>query len=1037
MCILLTRYFRCWQAPEREEDPTEKGLADGEPAPKRRGQHPKAGHRSRHVVRCANPFPRTCLVSPALFEVDQHFKYPCPDCSCTYIEPAGRPAEVECFYPNEDKGGDNNRGNAVTRWLDAAADAYTTKLCEYLLAMFSKGNVTYNFADLVERWRVCNVESACVFDPQHFDTARVCDCQESNTAPELRNMSHAIRCRSARRAIADDEDLLETGNAVTRWLDAAADAYTTKLCEYLLAMFSKGNVTYNFADLVERWRVCNVESACVFDPQHFDTARVCDCQESNTAPELRNMSHAIRCRSARRAIADDEDLLETYAQVAPHPIAALTRRALKRDYLDKHPPIQAAFPFNGIPVLPIADWICDEHTCTPEELFARIGDAVQSFETEDNWETIHKGEGGSRTCGLAQRIEILSTVAVLLSEDNGLARRQIHKIFLNSMNLLRPMDIFFTGPSVIESYGPAMLALLQLGTFFDGHQRAGNALIDPDRFQNLVLALKQKRSLRFTDELMFDEAIKGTIAEAVSKQELDADNSIVCLLCKDKLVALDRTFLDQKAAEHSENYREGHIAIRVKCQGRHVFCIKCWLGFWKSQTANGQPKVQCHECDEELPLKRLEPAVPIVDADYFDPANTLGSGEPRLNWASLAAVPRHPQDWGVWDPLLGANYEPLAASPPQGLSDSQVTNTTRDGSPLPSRKSRLRAVDEMNWVGRGTWLDDGSFRTMAQRVAIGGRPFEQQLGSISTFVGDNSAARRGTAGRAGWTAAAMTATQSAQANAGIQVHTIDTHHRKMNPTSKVTESARASLGASPQSQPPQSEDYDDSVSRSDDSRNGSVDGTSLHTQGSEASFSGKAVLPKGSYDFHKKWTVTNEQLFGTSEALTKKPSASRTSLSSFIVSDSEEADGEDFDYSSIVQRLATRGVFSTYVSDFMSPGNDVTAPEDGMNRVPRASHSTPSNPSTASSPTVVDLSSEHSDPGDSEYGSYPCSTHLEGCDCGGPPLRSSDDDVEQDVARSPRRPARPWWRRAWAVFFVLCAILFVPAPGAEYWKIHR
>ncbi|KAG7143693.1 hypothetical protein HYQ45_000110 [Verticillium longisporum] len=636
------------------------------------------------------------------------------------------------------------------------------------------------------------------------------------------------------------------------------------------------------------------------------------------------MSHAIRCRSARRAIADDEDLLETYAQVAPHPIAALTRRALKRDYLDKHPPIQAAFPFNGIPVLPIADWICDEHTCTPEELFARIGDAVQSFETEDNWETIHKGEGGSRTCGLAQRIEILSTVAVLLSEDNGLARRQIHKIFLNSMNLLRPMDIFFTGPSVIESYGPAMLALLQLGTFFDGHQRAGNALIDPDRFQNLVLALKQKRSLRFTDELMFDEAIKGTIAEAVSKQELDADNSIVCLLCKDKLVALDRTFLDQKAAEHSENYREGHIAIRVKCQGRHVFCIKCWLGFWKSQTANGQPKVQCHECDEELPLKRLEPAVPIVDADYFDPANTLGSGEPRLNWASLAAVPRHPQDWGVWDPLLGANYEPLAASPPQGLSDSQVTNTTRDGSPLPSRKSRLRAVDEMNWVGRGTWLDDGSFRTMAQRVAIGGRPFEQQLGSISTFVGDNSAARRGTAGR--------------------------------------------------------KEAY----------------GASIGNRGL-----------KGSYDFHKKWTVTNEQLFGTSEALTKKPSASRTSLSSFIVSDSEEADGEDFDYSSIVQRLATRGVFSTYVSDFMSPGNDVTAPEDGMNRVPRASHSTPSNPSTASSPTVVDLSSEHSDPGDSEYGS------------------------------SPRRPARPWWRRAWAVFFVLCAILFVPAPGAEYWKIHR
>ncbi|KAG7136473.1 hypothetical protein HYQ46_008693 [Verticillium longisporum] len=182
------------------------------------------------------------------------------------------------------------------------------------------------------------------------------------------------------------------------------------------------------------------------------------------------MSHAIRCRSARRAIADDEVLLETYAQVAPLPTAGSTRRALKRDYLDKHPPIQAAFPFNGIPALPIAGWICDEHACSPEELFARIGDAVRSFESEDNWETIHKGEGGSSTCSLAQRIEILSTVAVLLSEDNGLPRPQIQKIFLNFLNLLRPTDTFLTGPPVTESYGPAMLALLQLGTFFDGHQ---------------------------------------------------------------------------------------------------------------------------------------------------------------------------------------------------------------------------------------------------------------------------------------------------------------------------------------------------------------------------------------------------------------------------------------------------------------------------------------------------------------------------------------------------------------------------------------
>ncbi|EEY21634.1 predicted protein [Verticillium alfalfae VaMs.102] len=262
----------------------------------------------------------------------------------------------------------------------------------------------------------------------------------------------------------------------------------------------------------------------------------------------------------------------------------------------------------------------------------------------------------------------------------------------------------------------------------------------------------------------------------------------------------------------------------------------------------------------------------------------------------------------------------------------------------------------------------------------------------------------------------------------------------MNPAWTMTERTRAP----PQTQALQFEDYDDFVSQSDDSQNGSVAGSSVHTQGSEASFSGKAALPEGSYDFHNKWTVTNEPLFDTSEPFADQQSPSRGSLSSFIVSDSDETDSEDFDYSPILRRIAARGIFSAYVSDFMDPGNDVktsdddvTAREDGMSRVPRASHSTPPRPSTASPPTVIGSSSEHSDPGDSVYGSCPCSTYLAGCDCGCLRLRSSDDDFEQDVARSPRKPARPWWRRAWAVVFVLCVILFVPAPGAEYWKIRR
>ncbi|KAM0280233.1 hypothetical protein ACHAQH_004191 [Verticillium albo-atrum] len=541
---------------------------------------------------------------------------------------------------------------------------------------------------------------------------------------------------------------------ITRWLDAAADAYTTVLCEFLISIFTKGDFVYDPSDLVGRWRVCNIEAACVFDPQHFDTNSVCDCQESNEAPEVRNLSHAIRCRSTRRVAAADEIYFETHGQAAPQQSAHSRREALNRDYLETHPPTQTAHGLDGIPVLPFGPDVLYDAGCTPGELFAHIDDAVQSYGSEDDWNALHDSQDNSTTSGLAQRTEILSIVAVLLTEDNGLPRRQIEKVFGNFMNLLRPADAFFKRAPVNKSYGHAMLTLLQLKTFSAGRHRQQNPLLNPTRFLNLTLTLRQKRMLRFRDEKVFEDAIMRTL-EPVLKAELDAYKNPRCLLCKDKLITCDRSLSEQQELESSDDYERSHLAIRVLCKSKHIFCTKCWMGYWKAQRASGQPDVRCHECDDKLPLWQPNPTPALQEGEIFDPFHASASDEPRMNWPSLVPAQRHPQDWGVWDPLLGANFEPRATYP-QSPSHLKGSNGTLDRPSITTGAPRLRLMDDMHLVGLGTWMNDREFSSITEPGQINDHPFAQQRAG-------------GTAGRAGWTAATKAMRQVARANPGLQV----------------------------------------------------------------------------------------------------------------------------------------------------------------------------------------------------------------------------------------------------------------------------
>ncbi|KAM0322181.1 hypothetical protein ACHAQA_009671 [Verticillium albo-atrum] len=666
MCILLSRHFRCWSDPDPDPYPGLESEPRPQPQPTPESERKPRGHVLRYVVRCANPYPKTCLVESILSKVRQHFDDPCPECTCTFVEPFDLPYKIEKVAPNID-----------------GSDSIVSKLND------------------------------------------------------------------------------------------AARAYTTALCGFLVALFSDGSVTYDVADLVERWKVCNMEAACVFDPQHFSTTAVCDCHEANETPELRNMSHAIRCRFARRAVADHEALREVYEQVNAHESVPFRRSALKHEYQENHPPIQASNHLKGIPILPVGQriWVENED---PDggilpKLLSSVTDALQSYGSEETWNNVHNEQENPTTCSLPPRVKILHLMAVLIAEDCGLTGPHGRRIFEHLLSILRPEDGFFTGESISESYGSSMLALLRLQTFFDGRQCAGNALLDPIRLLNLTVSLAQKRSLHFNDEHVFESALKRFI-EPVRQSELDADKELRCSLCHDEMIAVDRPPPEAREFEHPGT----PVALRVLCTEKHIFCIKCWMGYWKTQTADGQPDVRCHVCNEKMPLWR--PNVPplLGDADWFDPNESNKNLQFSLKWPSQTPTQRPPGDWALWDPLLGPNPEPRA-EPLSSLLDVQQSRLMLSGSPTASVTKRRRRVEDVYQLSRGNWLDaDGLLMTARQKTRQD-RPFElKSVGSGADTVVQGRSFKR-----AGWIAASRARDEGALVarSQGKRVGSLGSHTR--------------------------------------------------------------------------------------------------------------------------------------------------------------------------------------------------------------------------------------------------------------------
>ncbi|KAF9878040.1 hypothetical protein CkaCkLH20_04616 [Colletotrichum karsti] len=157
MCFFLTRHFSC----------VENGAT--------------VTHTHQYLVRCANPFYVDCIADGALPKMTQRYNISCHNCSGKWHHPTVAPSAV-VYSPAENK-------EAVHR----AEQSYIREMCSLIaVSTYPRWPETPDDAKR-DIYPVVKQELACRFNKDHFDNGNLCDCSDTNTHPELHNISAALR----------------------------------------------------------------------------------------------------------------------------------------------------------------------------------------------------------------------------------------------------------------------------------------------------------------------------------------------------------------------------------------------------------------------------------------------------------------------------------------------------------------------------------------------------------------------------------------------------------------------------------------------------------------------------------------------------------------------------------------------------------------------------------------------------------------------------------------------------------------------------
>ncbi|WYZ39749.1 hypothetical protein EsH8_IV_000090 [Colletotrichum jinshuiense] len=438
----------------------------------------------------------------------EDYGIPCHNCTAKFIHPVAEPVRSRS-HPNENH-------YAAKR----AANGYAESLCDFLIMA-----MTSTAPDILNRqhqhvFRVSKMETACRFDKQHFHNGASCDCSETNTEPELHNMSAAMRRLVSRAYLFPYQGLWpDTRPALQRtyWPDAL-----------------------------------------------FNTERTWDDPNSNHRPLY---DHQV----ARHLQQPNLSILDHIGNPMMHGDAPVTVIPFIKEYWDP------STRFDRL----------KQHGQLLLDSIGGLEGWLQRYTAAfGHYGNIHRDRVRQE---YTLRLFLTTMVTHQLAIDPGITYERALSIADVFARIWDPNpETIRNDPVVGVPLADAMIYLIvsarQSLMWNPSYQFGGQIFSRDVKFLYSKYCLERNRDMRLEDERTREAAIEDTVTPltALEVAALPPDQ-MECSLCMDDM----------------SNPLEPHAAVRLKCPSGHLVGMNCWMEFWRKKRQVHMVQedgILCHSC---------------------------------------------------------------------------------------------------------------------------------------------------------------------------------------------------------------------------------------------------------------------------------------------------------------------------------------------------------------------------------------------------------------------------------------------------------
>ncbi|KAF6837537.1 hypothetical protein CMUS01_04962 [Colletotrichum musicola] len=457
MCRLLTRFFDC--------------EVDGD----------KVEHSYQYLERCANPEYSSCIAEGALCHVSEWYERSCHQCTGSFIHPMTRPARTQMSKTDEQSPAAQK---AAISYFKSLSDVLETSMNGMVLRS--------------------NPDQTALAPEQ------ACDCAEANSAPELHNISAAIR-----QVVARANTFSEDGDVRVKREFKKAD-----------------------------WQAVR---ASMFGGYHIT-------RESLAAqPNLSELDY-LRKPSA----------VDT-TRVLPFAFETWDHRT-RYDHLKRH-------------YTTCINTRYDSRGCWKMEASINAGELLNTFhaDVEKSWQHRHR---------------LMKVIMRLLSVDNGLTLVRCYSIIDLAMGLLGQ---YATDIKARDDLAEALYDLLHssktlmvlLDTAVLDTIAVGEIYLVPERFMAMTHLLRRNREMAHEGR---DENLQ-VIWDTRTHTRLTAEEM-------EKLRSQVKLGVCPICDEDVKPPGDGHQAVRLRCPGKHVPGMSCWTRMMSSRRLKltEEGGIPCHVC---------------------------------------------------------------------------------------------------------------------------------------------------------------------------------------------------------------------------------------------------------------------------------------------------------------------------------------------------------------------------------------------------------------------------------------------------------